>query len=45
MGKLAVTEAQQRRLFFEKQLTQTKDNLTAAEVALRGTGISDSVLT
>ncbi len=44
MGKLAVTEAQQRRLFFEKQLAQAKDNLTAAEVALKGTGISDSVL-
>jgi uncharacterized protein involved in exopolysaccharide biosynthesis len=44
MGKLAVTEAQQRRLFFEKQLAQAKDNLTAAEVALKGSGISDSVL-
>ncbi len=44
MGKLAVTEAQQRRLFFEKQLAQAKDNLTAAELALKGTGISDSVL-
>src|SRR6266581_3741516 len=32
---LAVTEASQRRLFFERQLLQAKDNLTAAEVAAR----------
>ena len=32
---LAVTEASQRRLFFERQLIQAKDNLTAAEVAAR----------
>src|SRR6266849_3550186 len=32
---LAVTEASQRRLFFEQQLLQAKDNLTAAEVAAR----------
>jgi len=32
---LAVTEASQRRLFFERQLLQVKDNLTAAEVAAR----------
>ena len=44
LGKLAVTEAQQRRLFFEKQLTQAKDNLALAEVALKATGISSSVL-
>ena len=44
LGKLAVTEAQQRRLFFEKQLNQTKENLTLAEVALKSTGISSSVL-
>ena len=44
LGRLAVTEAQQRRLFFEKQLVQAKDNLTAAEQALKATGISDSVL-
>ena len=32
---LAVTEASQRRLFFEHQLEQAKDNLTAAEIAAR----------
>ena len=44
LGKLAVTEAQQRRLFFEKQLILAKDNLALAEVALKATGISSSVL-
>ncbi|MFM7000906.1 MAG: Wzz/FepE/Etk N-terminal domain-containing protein, partial [Limnohabitans sp.] len=44
LSRLAVTEAQQRRLFFEKQLNQAKDKLTAAEQALKATGISDSVL-
>jgi len=44
LGKLAVTEAQQRRAFFEKQLNQVKDNLVAAERALRATGISGSTL-
>jgi uncharacterized protein involved in exopolysaccharide biosynthesis len=32
---LAVTEASQRRLFFERQLVQAKDNLTATEMAAR----------
>ena len=44
LGKMAVTEAQYRRLFFEKQLSQAKDNLIVAEVALKSTGISSSVL-
>lgn len=44
MGRLAVTEAQQRRLFFEKQLVKAKDSLTAAEQALKATGISGNVL-
>ena len=34
---LAITEASQRRLFFEKQLLQTKNNLADAEVALQRT--------
>jgi uncharacterized protein involved in exopolysaccharide biosynthesis len=34
---LAVTEAAQRRLFFENQLEQTKNKLVAAETALKGT--------
>src|SRR5204863_10200811 len=32
---LAVTEASQRRLFFENQLLQAKDNLTAGEMLAR----------
>jgi tyrosine-protein kinase Etk/Wzc len=35
---LAVTEASQRRLFFEQQLTQAKDNLANAEEDLKRTG-------
>jgi tyrosine-protein kinase Etk/Wzc len=34
---LAVTEASQRRLFFEQQLTQAKDNLAKAEEDLKKT--------
>lgn len=41
---LAVTEAQQRRRFFEKQLTTTRDQLTQAQVALQGSGYSQGVL-
>lgn len=37
LGNLAVTEAQQRRLFLEQQLAATKDNLIKAEGALRQT--------
>lgn len=43
-SRLALTEAQQRRVFFEKQLLQTKEKLTRAEVALRATGINSSAL-
>lgn len=34
-GVLAVTEASQRRLFFERQLAKARDNLAAAESAAR----------
>jgi tyrosine-protein kinase Etk/Wzc len=34
---MAITEASQRRLFFEKQLIQAKDNLASAEEALKVT--------
>jgi uncharacterized protein involved in exopolysaccharide biosynthesis len=44
LSRLAVTEAQQRRLFFEKQLSATKEKLIKAELALRSTGVSASVL-
>ena len=43
-GSLAVTEAQQRRLFFEKELVKAKESLVRAETALGGAGVSESVL-
>jgi tyrosine-protein kinase Etk/Wzc len=44
LSRLAVTEAQQRRMFFEKQLQITKQNLSKAELALKSSGINSSVL-
>ena len=44
LGRLAVTEAQQRRMFFEKQLEMTKENLSKADLALKSSGINSSVL-
>jgi tyrosine-protein kinase Etk/Wzc len=41
---LAITEAARRRLFFEQQLHQAKDNLTAAEDAMTKTQQSTGVL-
>jgi uncharacterized protein involved in exopolysaccharide biosynthesis len=41
---LAVTEAGQRRLFFERQLHQSKQDLARAELALRGAGINEATL-
>lgn len=41
---LAITEAAQRRMFFEKQLNQAKNALTKAEVALRESGVNESIL-
>jgi capsule polysaccharide export protein KpsE/RkpR len=36
LGRLAVSEAQLRRVFFEQQLKETKENLIKAEQVLRG---------
>ncbi len=44
LSRLAVTEAQQRRMFFEKQLELAKDNLAKADLALKSSGINSSVL-
>ena len=41
---LAVSEAQQRRRFFEQQLEATKKRLTEAQVALQESGFSAGVL-
>ena len=44
MNRLALTEAQLRRSFFEKKLKEAKESLSAAEESLRGTGVSSGVL-
>ena len=44
LGKLAVTEAQNRRVFFEARLEESKEQLTRAEQALRGSGVNVSAL-
>jgi tyrosine-protein kinase Etk/Wzc len=44
LNRLAVTEAQQRRVFFEKQLVTAKDNLIKAEVGLKSSGVNSSAL-
>jgi tyrosine-protein kinase Etk/Wzc len=44
LARLAVTEAQQRRMFFDRQLQATKANLVKAESALRAVGVSSTAL-
>jgi uncharacterized protein involved in exopolysaccharide biosynthesis len=44
LNRIAVTEAQQRRLFFENQLNSTKDNLVKAEQALKSSGVNSGAL-
>jgi uncharacterized protein involved in exopolysaccharide biosynthesis len=39
-SQLAITEAQQRRAFFEQQLTQTRDKLVEAQRALQASGFN-----
>jgi uncharacterized protein involved in exopolysaccharide biosynthesis len=39
-SKLALTEAQQRRVFFEAQLEKSRDGLAKAQVALQETGFN-----
>jgi uncharacterized protein involved in exopolysaccharide biosynthesis len=41
---LAVSEAQQRRAFFEREWAQTRGNLTAAQQALQASGFSPGAL-
>jgi uncharacterized protein involved in exopolysaccharide biosynthesis len=43
-SELALTEAQQRRAFFETQLSQTRDRLTKAQQALQASGFSQGAL-
>jgi tyrosine-protein kinase Etk/Wzc len=44
LNRLSLTEAQQRRAFFEIQLTKTKDNLVTAELALNSSGVNASAM-
>lgn len=41
---LAISEAQQRRAFFEKQLQESKTRLTAAQIDLQGSGFTAGAL-
>lgn len=42
--KLALSEAQQRRVFFGNQLAKTKDRLSAAQASLEASGFNQNVL-
>lgn len=44
LSRLAVTEAQQRRAFYEKQLEQAKAKLNLAQRVLQGSGIKEGAL-
>jgi uncharacterized protein involved in exopolysaccharide biosynthesis len=44
ISQLALTEAQQRRAFFESQLAQTRERLIEAEEALQASGFSQGAL-
>lgn len=41
---IAIGEAQQRRMFFEQQLQQTRDKLTQAQQALQASGLTEGTL-
>lgn len=43
-NQLAVTEASQRRVFFEKQFSDAKDKLVAAEIKLKEARITDGAI-
>lgn len=44
MNGIAVTEAQQRRVFFERLLEQTRDKLATAQAALEGSGFNAAAI-
>lgn len=44
MGRLSLTEAQQRRAFFENKIIEAKAEMAQADKSLRSTGISASTL-
>jgi len=43
-GTIAMTEAQQRRMFFERQLQQTREQLVKAQSNLQGSGFNAGAL-
>ncbi len=43
-SSLAISEAQQRRVFFEQQLGETKSRLVAAQTALQESGFTDAAI-
>ncbi len=43
-AELALTEAQQRRVFFEGQLTQTRKNLAKAQQQLQASGVNEGTM-
>ncbi len=44
LNELAITEAQSRRAFYEKQLEKSKDELVVAELEIAKTRVTDSLL-
>jgi tyrosine-protein kinase Etk/Wzc len=44
LSRLAVTEAQQRRMFFDRQMEITKEKLIKADLALKSSGVNSNVL-
>lgn len=44
MARLAVTEAAQRRVFFEKQMDKARSKLADAEAVLKASGVGESML-
>jgi tyrosine-protein kinase Etk/Wzc len=44
LNRVALTESQQRRMFFERMVGETKTNLVKAELALKSSGVDSSAL-
>jgi uncharacterized protein involved in exopolysaccharide biosynthesis len=44
LNRVALTESQLRRAFFEKQVTETRANMARAEAALKNSGVDSSAL-
>jgi uncharacterized protein involved in exopolysaccharide biosynthesis len=43
-SQIAISEAQQRRVFFEQELAQTRDRLTAAQQSLQASGFNPGAI-